>query len=95
VLPAVFLKIMKIFDEKHEAILSVYFSPKGDNLKKGDVVPHQKRVQSITIYQRQIVNDQEIFIKQEFTTEMILDLAEKIKSIQTESVEMPYDDLPF
>jgi hypothetical protein len=86
---------MKIFDEKHEAILSIYFIPKGDNLKTGDVVPHQKRVQSVRIYQRQILNDQEIFIKQEFTTEMILDLAEKIKSIQTESVEMPYDHIPF
>ena len=94
-LPAVFIKIMKIFDEKHEAIIHCYFSPKGKDLKKGDLVPHQKRVDRVVFYQRQIINEQEVYLKQEFSTELILDLAEKIKNIQSESVEMPYDDLPF
>lgn len=86
---------MKIFDEKHEAIFNVYLSPQGKNLKFGELAVHQKKFKSVSFYVRQIMNGQEVFIKQEFSAEKILEWAEKIKSIQSEFVEMPYDEIPF
>jgi hypothetical protein len=88
-------KAMKVFDEKHEAIFNVYFRPKGEKLKRGEVVPHQKKVKSVQFYVRQVINNQEVFIKQEFSPEKILEWAEIIKNIQLEFVEMPYDDIHF
>ena len=86
---------MKVFDEKHEVIIDCWFKPKVNNAKQGDIIPHQKIVSRIEFYHRQFINDQEVFVKIQLTKEMIRDLSDKIQGIESEVVEMPFDDLPF
>lgn len=86
---------MKVFEEKHEAVIDVWFKPQVDKAKKGDIIPYKKTVSKVHFYQRQFINDQEVFLKIELTKEMILVLSDKIQDIESQVVEMPFDELPF
>ena len=86
---------MKVFEERHEAVIDVWFKSQVDNAKQGEVIPHKKMVSKVHFYQRQFINEQEVFLKIELTREMILDLSDKIQDIESQIVEMPFDDLPF
>lgn len=86
---------MKVFEEKHEAVIDFWHKPQVDKAKQGDIVPHKKTVTKVYFYQRQFINDQEVFLKIELTREMILDLSDKIQDIENQIVEMPFDELPF
>ncbi len=85
---------MKIFIEKHEAVIDGWFKATKE-AKQGEIIPHQKTVSKVYFYQRQYINEQESFVKIELTKEMILDLSDSIKSIESEVVEMPFDNLPW
>lgn len=86
---------MKVLEEKHEAVIDVWFKPQVDKAKQGDIIPHRKTVNKVYFYQSQFINDQEVFLKIELTKEMILDLSIKIQDIESQVVEMPFDELPF
>ena len=73
----------------------MWFKPQVDKAKQGDIIPHKKTVSKVYFYQRQFINDQEVFIKIELPKEMILDLSDKIQDIESQIVEMPFDELPF
>jgi hypothetical protein len=57
------IKMYKEYNEKHDAIVSLYYSPKAINPKEGEVVPHGKIVRDVQIYQSTYVNDREVFNK--------------------------------
>ncbi len=86
---------MKIFVEKHEAVIDGWFKLQGEKAKQGDLIPHRKQVIKVYLYQREFINDQEVYRKIELSKEMILELAEKIQEIESQVVEMPFDELPF
>lgn len=86
---------MKVFEEKHEAVIDVWFKPQVNKAKQGEVIPHKKTVSKVQFYQRQFFNDQEVFLKIELTRDMILDLSDKIQDIESQIVQMPFDELPF
>jgi hypothetical protein len=86
---------MKIFVEKHEAVIDGWFKPQVEKAKQGDVVPHRKQVTKVYLYQREFINDQEVYRKVELSKEMILELSDKIQDIESQVVEMPFDELPF
>jgi hypothetical protein len=86
---------MKIFIEKHEAVIDGWYKPKVEEANQGDIVPHTKQVGSVYLYKYECINDQDFYRKIVFSKEAILDLAEKIKQIESEVVEMPYVALPF
>lgn len=85
---------MKIFIEKHEAVIDGWFKPTKE-AKQGEIIPHHKTVSKVYFYQKQYINEQESFAKIELTKEMILDLADNIKAIESEVVEMPFDEMPW
>ena len=86
---------MKTLNEKHEVIIDSWFAPTKKDVKHGEVSPHQQKVSWIAFYQRQIINDQEVFIKIQLTRDMIMDLSKQIETIESNIVDMPYDELPF
>jgi len=43
---------MKIFVEKHEAVVDCWFEPQVNKTKQGDIIPHIKRVSKVYLYQR-------------------------------------------
>jgi hypothetical protein len=87
---------MKIFNQKHEAIIDVSFTPKKDNAKEGEVIPHGKRVDRVFLYHPHYIGDQVCYIKIEISKQMIFDLADQIQDIESEIIERPYDgDLPW
>ncbi len=84
---------MKEYVEKHEAIIDTYYSPIPKDVKEGEVVAHKRIVTSIYLYLRN--ERDENFMKYYLTREMILDLAEKIKSLEQETKDIEYINLPF
>ena len=86
---------MSHYIEKHNAIVKTWFKPKHQNAKHGDEIPHTETVSSVEIYQRNIINDQEIYTRIVLSKEMICDLHEKILQIEENIVIRPYDELPF
>lgn len=90
---------MKSFNETHEAIITSGWVevevPKGT--KEGDLIPHQKRVDRIKMYEPTFDRDglpagfQEICLTRQF----IIDMYEEITKLESEVKNMPYDTLPF
>lgn len=88
---------IKDFNSKHEVVIhsrtNAIFD--GKEPKQGEVVPHKKVVSNCVLYQLQQFNGGEIFFQVWLSRNMILDLAEQIKTIETEIINTPYDSLPF
>jgi hypothetical protein len=85
----------KEYNEKHDAIVSLYYSPKAINPKEGEIVPHGKIVRDVQIYQSGYINDREIFNKVFLSKEFILDLAKQITEIESQEKDLVYSNLPF
>jgi len=85
----------KVYNEKHDALITVYHQTTATEPKQGEMVPHVKIVREVQIYQQRYQQDNMVFDKVHLTRDFILDLAEQIKDIQSQEVILPYDDLPF
>jgi hypothetical protein len=85
----------KEYNEKHDAIVSLYYSSKAINPKEGEVVPHGKIVRDVQIYQSTYVNDREVFNKVFLSKEFILDLAKQISEIESQEKDLAYSNMPF
>ena len=85
----------KEFNENHDAIVSLYYSPKAINPKEGEVVPYGKIVKDIQFYRGIYVNDIELFHKIILSKQFILEIAEQIKDIESQEIDMLYSDIPF
>lgn len=85
---------MKVFNEKHDAIIPYWLRPNVD-AKNGESVPHTKVVDRVQFYYRQIINEQEVFLKIELSKDFILDLSDQIQDIQGQIVMAQIDNLPF
>ena len=87
---------MKLFLEKYETVLEGWYSPQVESPKQGEVVPHKKQVSKAYFYQRDFINDQEVFKRIELTKQMIVDLYNEIAKVENEVEDMPfYNDLPW
>jgi len=85
----------KEFNEKHDAIVSLYYSPKTTNPKDGEVIPHGKIVTDVQFYQSSYLNDREVFQKITLSKQFIMELAEQIKEIESQEKDLVYKELPF
>lgn len=87
---------MKAILDNNEVILDYgMYAVNKPNLKEGDLTEHKKSVKGITLFYCHHHNN---FIKVQLDKKMILELAEKIKQIESEvTIEKYYldDDLPF
>lgn len=86
---------MKIFVEDYSVIIDAWFKSQVENAKHGDLVPHKKEISDIYFYENETIGGQEVYRKIILHKNMILHLAEKIKEIESETVEMPHNGLPF
>jgi hypothetical protein len=86
---------MKRLNQKHDVVIDTYYTPINTNAEQGEVTHHYTYVSNVYFYKRQIINDQEVFIKIEIHKEMILDLAAEINKIEKEVVNKPFNNLPF
>lgn len=83
---------MKVFNEKHEAILEVYLTPT-DSAKEGELSQHAQTVQSVTIYH--MIGPGK-FAKVVMRKEMFIDLAKQIIEIEGSTITRRRElDLPF
>ena len=85
---------MKTFIENHEAVIQFWNAPTV-NAKDGEIIPHKPTVSKIYFYHEHVSNREIKFLKIELTKEMILDLADSIKTIESQIIEMPFDSMPF
>ena len=86
---------MKVFVEKYESVINCWLKPQIENAKQGDVIPHEKVVTNVYFYKREIINEKEVYLKVELSKEMIVDLFNKIKVLESQVGEMPFENLPF
>ena len=86
---------MKRINQKHDVMINTHYTPINSNAEQGEVTQHYTNVSNVYFYKRQIINDQEVFIKIELDKQIILDLADEINKIEKEVISKPYDNLPF
>jgi len=86
---------MKIYNEKHDVLLSVYFVPVSDEAKEKEVVPHTQRVNYCRVLVEQ-QNEYNSLLKPIFLNrDLILDLANQINQIESETSMREFTSLPF
>jgi len=85
----------KEFNEKHDAVITMYYYPKTKEAKEGDSVPHGKIVSGVQFYERVFNKEQRIFHEILLSKEFILELAEQIKRIESEEKFLEYNEVPF
>ena len=89
----------KHFNEIHEAIIYASFVPIGstEGIDDGTIIPHQKHVGTVKFYETTqdqytgAVNTREIILTRKF----IVDLADHITQIESETKDLACDSLPF
>ena len=86
---------MKEFIADHEVVLNIYFTPTVSKAKEDELVPHHKSVIEAFFYREHIKDGQPVFTKVYLDKKMILDLADRIRQIEEETVDYPYSNLPF
>ncbi len=86
---------MKIFNDKHNVVIETYFSTTINGLKEGELAPHNQMVSSISFFAPHHIGEQEVYKKIYLTKDMILDLADHIKKIETGTTIIPFSNLPF
>ena len=89
---------MKNFIQKHEAVISydlIPFKCENDTIKEGQIVPHNKRVNTIHFFQPKEIQGVLCYEKVELTKEMIKDFYNAIIELEEETIEAPFDNLPF
>jgi len=85
---------MKEFNENHEAIINYHCVPETTDANEGDIIPHKKRVDGVNYYYRESM-DADKYTKLWLSKDMILELADRIKQIESEKVDLPLDTSPF
>jgi hypothetical protein len=84
----------KYYNLKHEVQLDAKLYPTSKGAKDGDVVEHFQDVQSAQMYYYS--DAVKAFIQVVLPKDMILDLAEQIKEIESTNITCKYDSgLPF
>jgi hypothetical protein len=86
---------MKEFIADYEVVLNIYFTPTVSDANDGDIVPHRKSVSEAFFYQANTHNNQNVYTKVYLERKMILDLADRIRQIESETIDYPYSNLPF
>lgn len=61
--------------------------------KIGQVIKHNETVLFASIYKRQFINDQEVYLKIDISRDLILDLAKEIESIEANVIEKEFIDV--
>ena len=90
---------MKRLFEQNETIITTEFVPDviiTDEIKEGDIIPHKEFVGGIFFYNHEYDAFGRMYLtKVNLDRNYILELAEKIKQIESNSVDMEYSSLPF
>lgn len=84
-----------IFNEKHQALLSVIEFPVGEteNVQDGTVIEHRQEVQQVEFYMYDAYK--EAYTKVTLSKIFIDDITRQIATIEAERKEAPYFKLPF
>jgi hypothetical protein len=88
-----------LFEERETIITTGFFLNEGvdpEKLSNGDIVPHREAVTSVHFWiEEQDFNGQTKSTKVCLDRKYIIELADKIRQIQENVVDMPFDTLPF
>ena len=86
---------MKEFLEIHDTIIEYGVYTDVKTAKHGDVVPHKKRVTSAAFFNPIRINGNDVYIKVVLSARHIIEMAEKIKELESQVTELPFEELPF
>lgn len=76
-----------------DVIIEYYINPLEKDKKQGEICPHAARVNYATMFVSS--GDDGKYFKVYLNRETILELAEKVKEIESRIIEAPFDNLPF
>lgn len=86
---------MKKYNQRHEAIIESYFKPVNCNARIGEVIRHNETVIAASIYKRQFINDQEVYLKIDLSRDLILDLAKEFEEIEKNVIQKEFIELDY
>lgn len=84
---------MTVYNTKHKTIISGYEKPINKNPKNGETCAHTVEIRSIELFRP--ISDTNTFLKIELSRDFILDLAEQVKKLESETITKEYYDFPF
>jgi hypothetical protein len=86
---------MKYYNLKHSTTIYVNQIPESSSAKEGQLESHLQKVSSIEFYESNKFDNSESYIKVCIDRDMILEIADQIRKIESEVVVKKYDNLPF